>query len=113
MAGWESQRNIQEFAGSSITLTPAQRGGDFSALDTVITDPLTGQPFDGNIIPANRLNPVSVSLANNYIPLPNISGQVNYASLSRNIADTDLALTRIDYRPNERNQFSDTTFSEL
>jgi len=106
MAGWESQRNIQEFAGSSITLTPAQRGGDFSALDTVITDPLTGQPFDGNIIPANRLDPVSVSLANNYIPLPNISGQVNYAYLSRNIADTDLALTRIDYRPNERNQFS-------
>jgi hypothetical protein len=106
MAGWESQRNIQEFAGSSITLTPAQRGGDFSALDTVITDPLTGQPFDGNIIPANRLDPVSVSLANNYIPLPNISGQVNYAYLSRNIADTDLALTRIDYRLNERNQFS-------
>jgi len=31
---------------------------------------------------------------------------VNYAHLSQNIANTDLALTRIDYRLNARNQFS-------
>lgn len=32
------------------------RTGDFSALSTPVRDPLTGQPFQGNRIPANRLN---------------------------------------------------------
>ena len=37
----------------------------------VIRDPLTGIAFPGNIIPADRLNPVGSKLAN-YLPRPNI-----------------------------------------
>ncbi len=37
--------------------TAAEACGDFSALSTPITDPNTGQPFPGNIIPANRIDP--------------------------------------------------------
>src|SRR5262245_20408564 len=37
--------------------TRAMRQGNFSALTTVIRDPLTGQPFPGNIIPASRITP--------------------------------------------------------
>ena len=68
MVGWESQRNNQESAGSDIVLTPAQRLGDFSALSSPIIDPFSGNPFPGNIIPQSRLNPVSVSLVNTYMP---------------------------------------------
>ena len=59
--------------------TEAMRRGDFSELlnanngfypqARVINDPLTGQPFPGNIIPSNRLSPNGVAILNAY-PLP-------------------------------------------
>jgi hypothetical protein len=56
--------------------TPAERRGDFS--DTrqtngsllVIRDPLTGQPFPGNIIPQDRLNPTGRAILD-LMPQPN------------------------------------------
>lgn len=52
---------------------PAWRQGDFSALlpGTVVYDPLTGEPFPGNRIPANRINSVSQKLQQRFYPLPN------------------------------------------
>jgi len=43
--------------------TSAMERGDFSALSTPIRDPLTGQPFPGNIIPANRITPDGRAIA--------------------------------------------------
>jgi len=63
----------------------AQRRGDFSALSpsgVVIHDPNTGvlnngiitrQPFAGNIIPTNRINPVATNILG-YLPEPNAVG---------------------------------------
>ena len=50
--------------------------GDFSELlpSTIIYDPNTGLPFPGNIIPTNRLDPISVKFLKYY----------NSASTSRN-----------------------------
>jgi hypothetical protein len=65
--------------------TEAQRRGDFSALlpNIVIYDPLTAvrradgrierQPFSGNIIPPQRLNPIALEVLK-YYPLPNQPG---------------------------------------
>jgi hypothetical protein len=106
MAGWESQRDIRESAGTNITLTPEQRQGDFSALATRLTDPLSGDPFPGNLIPMTRLNPVSVNLANTYLPLPNQPGAVNYAFLTQPTTNWDQALTRWDHRHSDKNQIS-------
>ena len=36
-----------------------------------IKDPLTGQPFPGNVIPANRLDPSAQKIMNFFYPLPN------------------------------------------
>lgn len=49
------------------------RNGDFSDLlpNTVIYDPLTKQPFAGNIIPADRISSVSKGMQEKYYPLPN------------------------------------------
>ena len=104
--GWESQRNVADSAGTNVVLTPAQRQGDFSALSARIIDPLSGQQFPGNIIPASRLNPVSVNLTNTYMPLPNQSGSVNYAFLSQATTKWDQALTRLDHRFSDKDQIS-------
>ena len=51
---------------------PAWRSGDFSALAGArILDPLTGQQFPGNRIPAERINPVSQKVQQRFYPLPN------------------------------------------
>jgi Carboxypeptidase regulatory-like domain len=62
---------------SQVTVpTAAERQGDFSqTFDQggqlrVITDPTTGQPFPGNIIPANRINP-DTQIMFGLMPLPN------------------------------------------
>lgn len=43
------------------------RKGDFSKLGQVITDPATGQPFPGNIIPASRISSVAQGLQKYYV----------------------------------------------
>ena len=73
--------------------TQEQRNGDFSALLRInnsyqIYDPNTGvlengrvvrQPFPGNVIPSNRLNPVAKAIIGN-VPLPNQPGVVGVNS---------------------------------
>lgn len=69
--------------------TLAQRTGDFSGLPAVIYDPATQtcagaictrSPFPGNIIPTNRISPISQSFAS-YLPNPTNSNiQNNYLS---------------------------------
>ncbi len=46
--------------------TAAMRNGDFSAIGRVLRDPSTGQPFPGNIIPANRISPTGQALLGFY-----------------------------------------------
>lgn len=50
--------------------TAAERSGIFSGISSVIYDPLSGAPFPNNVIPANRLSPISLGLLQ-FIPLPN------------------------------------------
>ena len=57
-------------------------GGDFSnRTDVAVRDPLTGDPFPGNIIPQSRIDPLGRAFASFY-PAPNQSG--NLASAPRN-----------------------------
>ena len=48
--------------------------GDFSEINRVIYDPLTGQPFPGNIIPANRFDPASANVLDQLYPAANTAG---------------------------------------
>jgi carboxypeptidase family protein len=47
------------------------RTGNFARLGTQLLDPRTGQPFPGNVIPSDRINPVSAKLLSKYIGAPN------------------------------------------
>ncbi|HYU77795.1 MAG TPA: TonB-dependent receptor [Vicinamibacterales bacterium] len=51
--------------------TLAERNGDFSALTVPILDPVTGQPFPGNIIPASRFDPLAKKILDEVFPAPN------------------------------------------
>ncbi len=82
----ENYHDIQSRSVSTAFPTAAERTGDFSRLTNasgqpvVIYDPLTKQPFPGNIIPANRINAVAASIAG-YFPLPDVdvdNGTNNY-----------------------------------
>src|SRR3954454_9221223 len=47
---------------NATVLTPGQRNGNFSSLSRQLVDPVTKAPFPGNIIPANRISPVTAKL---------------------------------------------------
>jgi Carboxypeptidase regulatory-like domain len=68
--------------------TPEMRRGDLSAIRSAIYDPSTGQPFPGNVIPENRINPIARRVADVW-PLPNRPGLVdNY--IENNVATNDI-----------------------
>jgi hypothetical protein len=96
--------------------TAAFRRGDFSSLlsearPVQIRDPLTGQPFPGNIIPTNRINPVSQKTQDLYIPAPNQGSPnsvfQNYGFLFPYPTDLykwDSVTARLDYVISSKNQ---------
>jgi hypothetical protein len=61
--------------------TAAERVGDFSGAltDPLPHDPLTGLPFPGNKIPANRLSPAGLAIVQ-FFPLPNTTGGTNWVT---------------------------------
>jgi len=99
------------------TVVPASlRTGNLSLFPAgSIRDPLTGQPFPGNVIPANRItNPVAQALFSNpkLYPLPNAQGtgplglQNNFSGVSSNLLDNDQADAKIDFRATEKDTLS-------
>ena len=82
----------------------AMRNGDFSQISTRLRDPLTNAPFAGNIIPADRINPISVALLK-YYPAPNqptASLANNYLALNSNYTNKDQVTTRFDFVENPK-----------
>src|SRR5207247_8134697 len=57
------------------------RAGNFSRLSSPILDPRTGQPFPGNVSPADRINPVSAIILSKYISTPNYGPALNRYSI--------------------------------
>jgi hypothetical protein len=110
---WVHFRMVQ--TNTATVPTAAMRAGDFSQLlsakngftsnPVIIKDPLTGQPFPGNIIPSNRLSPNGVALLNAYpLPTPGFqSGTANAILSSENPQDQRKDNFRVDYRFNAAN----------
>src|SRR5436309_5491279 len=62
----EEWKKIRRFTTPALRTLPttAMRNGDFSGITAVVRDPLTGLPFPGNGIPANRITPDGRAIAN-------------------------------------------------
>jgi hypothetical protein len=70
--------------------TPLELNGDFSQSNTTIYDPLTRQPFPGNVIPADRVDPISKTIATYMLQenlAPDAQGN-NYRAPSSSRGDT-------------------------
>lgn len=83
--------------------TPAEIGGNFSntlvnGIVPTVYDPVTGQPFPGNIIPVSRFSPAALQLLNlNLIPTSTLpSSQNNYDFAAAVPADTDNVSLRLN-----------------
>ncbi|MBL8209013.1 MAG: hypothetical protein JNM09_32730, partial [Blastocatellia bacterium] len=79
---------MSTFLSETFTLpTERERNGDFSQTpNLVLRDPLTGQPFANNVIPANRFDPVGAKLVT-FFPLPNGTGYLNNTSVTSTLKD--------------------------
>ena len=71
---YEGVRLDQNTSVQTYTAPTAWRTGDFSNSGSTIYDPLTGAPFPGNVIPANRINSVAQGLLNRLLPTATSGG---------------------------------------
>ena len=84
--------------------SPAMKGGDFSALEVPIIDPLTGLPFPDNRIPKDRISPVALRLLD-VIPDPNREDpDRNYVNNDPLVRNHDHFSTRADIDLNPRSK---------
>lgn len=56
---WESLRFPRQSTIQNTLPSDRLRNGDFTAEGVTVRDPVTGQPFAGNVIPSNRINAVA------------------------------------------------------
>ncbi|WP_031500541.1 TonB-dependent receptor [Bryobacter aggregatus] len=104
---FESNRERRGITNSgNVVPTALERAGDFSQsrLPTgPVKDPLTGNPFPNNVIPANRIDTVAKNFASNFLPLPNLgTNQLTY-NLSIPYSG-DQFTGRLDHNLNERSR---------
>jgi hypothetical protein len=71
---YQGHREMQGQTFLSTVPSLAMRQGNFSELTRVIYDPLTNQPFPGNVIPAARIDSVARNILTQLYPEPNTAG---------------------------------------
>ncbi|MGH9628726.1 MAG: TonB-dependent receptor plug domain-containing protein, partial [Bryobacteraceae bacterium] len=107
--GYEGLRQRNTNSNAAIVAgrvpTPDERNGIFPS---TIRDPLTGQPFPNNTVPASRVNPTSAELLERYVPLPNVNDpNNNFIQQFGTPFNGDQFTYRIDHEisPNDRISF--------
>jgi hypothetical protein len=91
----------------------AMRRGDFSEINRVIYDPLTGLPFPGNVIPESRWDPAARNILSQLYPEPNTEGSVsstgqhiNNYLITPNLERQDNQFdVKVDHRLSDNNRF--------
>jgi len=106
---WESMRYPRQSAIQNTVPTSFVRNGDFSRenLPQPLLDPFSGQPFPGNIIPANRINATSKTVMNEFYPAINFGTTErfttgNYRNNVATNAESDQYDSRVDHNFNSQ-----------
>ena len=110
MFNYQLNRSRNGVTNTTTMPSALERAGDFSQSfaqgPVTIYDPLTGNPFPGNVIPANRISPISQALLK-YYPLPNFPGtNRNYSAPIRSITNGDNFNVRLNQTLNRKNRLS-------
>ncbi|MCC6588560.1 MAG: TonB-dependent receptor [Bryobacterales bacterium] len=95
---YDGSRIRQAVFRTAMVPTAAQIGGNFTGFSKTIRDPQTGQPFVNNIIPTNRLDPISQALSKYYGAPNNPNPNQNYSGNFASINDYNSGLFRYDWR---------------
>jgi hypothetical protein len=102
---YEGLRQDKGVTSSTVVPTEQERRGDLSNVKIPIIDPQTGQPFQGNVIPSERISAAARNILALY-PLPNIgtiARTLNFtASPLQTISQNQLIL-RINHSPSAKN----------
>ena len=95
--GYEGTRETNGEVQIATAITdPKWLQGDFSGSATIVRDPLTGQPFAGNVIPQERFSQFARSQMQN-TPIANLPGATNNFRTIRDYTDnTDTMTLRMD-----------------
>ena len=72
---YQGVRVKQDLTLVSTVPSERMRRGDFSELNRAIYDPTTSLPFDGNVIPSTRIDPVARRILDQLYPQPNAAGR--------------------------------------
>ena len=119
MSNYEGFRSRQALTTFATTVTAAMRTGDFSAIPTVLLDPLsrkgtppnvTTMPYGGNQIPQGNIDKTSALLMSKFFPLPNqpaLPGlpNRNYQYVVDTPVDKDQFTQRIDFNERSSSQW--------
>ena len=92
---------------TSVVPTANERAGNFSDPgEPVIYDPTTSAPFTGNVIPPDRIDPISQAFMNLYPNANLVDGGNSFYVISPIEQDRiDQGDGRLDYNPTQRDQF--------
>ena len=106
---------IRRFTTPTLRTLPtrAMREGDFSALSAAIRDPLTGQPFPGNVIPADRITADGRAIADLFTAMEGVASSYDDRPVSNNSLfqgdnpfDFRQEIVRLDYQATEAQRFT-------
>ena len=97
MASYEGYRLVQSSTSLSTSMPAAFFTGNFPGVTTAIKDPLNGNaPFPGNVIPTDRISPITLKLQQ-YYPATNLPGLAsNFSVPVPTTVSTNQTLDRID-----------------
>lgn len=97
-ASWEGFRWRRGQVALNTVPTAKMREGDFSELSNQIYNPLDGQPYQGNRIPAEQIDPNSKYILDQLMPLPNRPGLTNnFLQTQGEARDRDMMVLRFDH----------------
>jgi len=100
------RQNLGQFLNSAVVPSALERTGDFSQSKTKPNDPLNGnKPFPNGVVPSSRWDPVAVKILNEYIPLPNLSGN-GWQGYIPNPYNTDEVLVKVDHAINDNQRLT-------
>jgi hypothetical protein len=108
MANYEALRQRQNSQAIYSVPTAAMASGDFSGYSAAIYNPSTKQPFPGNVIPSNLIDPISKKLLA-YYPAANVATTKlanNYVQSNASPLNRDGFVLRMDFVESSKSQWS-------
>ncbi|MBV9223040.1 MAG: TonB-dependent receptor, partial [Acidobacteriaceae bacterium] len=107
MSNYEALRKRQNSQSIYTVPTSAEFGGDFSGVPRTIYDPATKTPFPNNVIPSNRIDPISNKLLQYYAPanIPGTSAN-NFVRPDASPFNRDGFVLRMDFVESSKSQWA-------